>query len=306
MRFFATTPMLATLALLSVAPRGHAQLLASEPATVSQTADGTKITVTYHRPRARGRTGVFGTTVHWDEIWTPGANAATTIAMTKDVTVEGQTVPKGKYSVWIVAARGDWEMLLESDTTLFHTQRPKTRPGQIRFTVKREKRPFLETLSWWFPEVASTGMTLAMQWDTVYVPLRIKVPPSYTTVVTPDVGRRVVGKYHLHFEPMPAPPDTTSTEEKPPTDVTFTIRQEGGELRAVMDPPMFKTEPGYTHWVLIPRKGGWYRLGRYDQNELVEIFDFFGVQFDATGDRAKGFEIRLPNDMLLGKGTRLP
>jgi hypothetical protein len=140
----------------------------------------------------------------------------------------------------------------------------------------------------------------------VYVPLRIKVPPSYTTVATQDVGLRVAGKYHLHFEPFPGATDTTSTEEKPPSDVTFTIRQEGGELRALMDPPMFTTEAGYTHWILIPRKGGWYHLGRYDQNELVEIFDFFGVQFDVAGDRAKSFEIRLPNDMLLGKGTRLP
>jgi hypothetical protein len=69
---------------------------------------------------------------------------------------------------------------------------------------------------------------------------------------------------------------------------------------------MFSTEPGYKEWILIPRKGGWYHLGRFDQNELVEIFDFFGVQFDAAGDRAKGFEIRLPNDALIGKATRLP
>jgi hypothetical protein len=296
------------LALLCVGQPGHAQLLASEQASVSQTVDGTKITVTYHRPKARGRTGVFGTTVHWGEIWTPGANAATTIAMTKDVTIEGQSVPKGKYSVWIVVERGDWEMLLVSDTMLFHTQRPKRgAPGQIRFIVKREKKPFLETLAWSFPEVSSTGMTLAMQWDTVSVPLRIKVPPSYNTAVAPDAARRAAGKYHLHFEPFPGPPtDSTSTEEKPPTDVTFTIRQEGGELRALMDPPMFTTERGYTHWILIPRKGGWYHLGRFDQNELVEIFDFLGVQFDAAGDRAKGFEIRLPTDALIGKATRLP
>src|SRR6478672_10516615 len=88
-----------------------AQLLASEPAEVTQTVDGTRITVSYSRPRARGRTGLFGTRIRDGEIWTAGANAATTLAVSKDVTINGQPVPKGKYSVWFAISRGDWEMI---------------------------------------------------------------------------------------------------------------------------------------------------------------------------------------------------
>ena len=310
MRSFASILLLAPpLAVSLLAPNVECQLLASEPGTVSQTVDGTKVTVTYYRPRARGRTGLFGTRIKWGDTWTPGANMATRLDVSKDVTIEGQQVPKGAYSVWIVVTRGNWEMLLDHDTTLFHTQGPKQRAGQVRFQVSREKKPFMETLTWWVPEMSGTGMTLAMQWDTVYVPLRIKVPPSYTTVVAAPVARRVVGTYQLHLEPMPEPPkDTTVHEEseKPPTDVRFTIRHEAGELRAVMDPPMYVTEPGYTDWLLLPRSSGWYRIGRMHQGELVEIFDFFTLEFDAGGDRAKSFEIRLPNDALAGKGTRVP
>ena len=72
---------------------------ASELASVAQTVDGTKLTVEYSRPRARGRTGIFGTTVKWGRTWTPGANTATTLAVTKDVVIEGVSVPKGRYSV---------------------------------------------------------------------------------------------------------------------------------------------------------------------------------------------------------------
>jgi hypothetical protein len=310
MRTIVSTLLLAPLALSAVAASADCQLMASEPATVSQTVDGTRVTVTYYRPRARGRTGLFGSTIKWGETWTPGANASTRLEVSKDVTIEGQRVPKGTYSVWIAVARDTWEMLLDRDTALFHTQAPKHRAGQVRFNVSREKKPFMEALTWWIPEMSPTGMTLAMQWDTVYVPLRIKVPPSYTRTTDTEVARRIVGKYRLRLEPMPElPKDTTLHEppgDKPPAEVTFTIRHDGGELRAVMDPPMYSSEPGYSDWMLLPRGAGMFRLGRLQQGELVEVMDFLTVEFDSGGDRAAGFEVRLPNDNIVGKATRVP
>src|SRR5436309_11577700 len=125
--------LLVLVALALGAPRTmHAQLLASEPAEVTQTVDGTRVTIQYSRPRARGRTGLFGTRIQDGHIWTPGANAATTLAVSKDVTINGQPVPKGKYSVWLAISRGEWEMILDRDTTLFHTQGPHRRTLQIR------------------------------------------------------------------------------------------------------------------------------------------------------------------------------
>ena len=296
-------------ALAAIAPPSDAQLLASEKATVSQTVDGTTTTVTYFRPRARGRRSLFGSRVRWGEIWTPGANQATLLRVDKDVVIEGTPVPSGAYSVWIVVQPAAWEMVLDRDTTLLHTQGPKPRAGQIRFGVRHEKRPFMETLTWWFPDVASTGATLAMQWDTVYVPLRIGVQRSFTTTVASDVSKRVVGSYRLHLEPMedPRAKDTTLSApvEVSPTEVMFTIRQQGSELHGTMDPPMYKTEDGYTEWILVPGKGTWFHLGRIDKGEVVEVFDFMHVQFDAAGDRANGFEMRLPNDMLIAKAARV-
>jgi len=139
MRSVASILMLAPLALPAPAPNVECQLLASEPGTVSQTVDGTKVTVTYHRPRARGRTGLFGTRIRWGHTWTPGANMATRLDVSKDVTIEGRQVPKGAYSVWIVVTPGTWEMLLDRDTARFHTQPPKQGDAQVRFQVSREK-----------------------------------------------------------------------------------------------------------------------------------------------------------------------
>jgi hypothetical protein len=298
-----------TLGLLTTgftAPQLNAQVMASERSTVSQTIDGTTSTITYYRPRARGRKGLFGSRIRWGEVWTPGANQATTLSVNKDITLEGKPVPKGTYSVWIVVDRGPWEMVLDKDTTLFHTQGPKQRAGQIRFPINREKRPFMETLTWWFPEFNTGGATLALQWDTVYVPLRVRVAPSYSTAVAPEVSRRLVGVYQLTMEPEPVSTDTTLSApiETNAREVRFTLRQQGSELRGVMDPPMYTSEEGYRDWIVLPTRGGWFNLGRIHKGELVEVFDFFQIQFDAAGDVAKGFEIRAPNDQLIGKGTR--
>jgi hypothetical protein len=305
------SPLLAALAVLSLPSPGRAQLMASEPASVSQTVDGTRITVEYSRPRARGRRGLFGTRIHAGEIWTPGANAATTLALSKDATIEGRPVPKGKYSVWIVTAPAQWELVLDPDTARWHTMGPTQRAGQVRLPIRRETRPFMEVLTWWFPEVGSTGTTLAMQWDTVYVPLRIGVPASYTRAVPPEAARRIVGRYRMLSEPMPGPPPGAGAEggreeEGPARDVEFTVRYEGNELRAVMNPPLFRTESGYTDWILVPGKSGWYKLGRFDGGELVELVDFVAVQFDPEGEKAKGFEVRAGNDSVMARGTRLP
>lgn len=282
------------------------QVLASERGSVSQTIDGTTTTIKYSRPRARGRNNLFGGRVSWGHIWTPGANQATTLNVTKDVILEGQRVPKGTYSVWIVVDRGPWEMVLDQDTTLFHTQGPKPRAGQIRFPVAREKRPFMETLTWWFPDFSPTGGTLALQWDTVYVPLHLRVAPSYSTAVKPDVARRLAGVYEVDLQQEPGSADTTLSApgETPARHVVFTVRPQGNELRAVMDPPMYRTEEGYRDWIVIPKKAGWFHLGRIHEGEVIEVFDFFQIQFDAAGDVANSFEIRAPNDQLIGKGTR--
>src|SRR4051812_37148966 len=103
--------LLPTLLLLA-APL-HAQAKLSEAATVSQTVDGTRVTLEYSRPSARGRPRLFGGEVKWDEVWTPGANWATTLETDHDLSIEGTTVPKGRYSVWLVVKeRGPWTLLL--------------------------------------------------------------------------------------------------------------------------------------------------------------------------------------------------
>ena len=292
----------------------HAQK-ASELASVSQTVDGTKLTVEYSRPRARGRTGIFGTTVKWGRTWTPGANAATTLAVSKDVVIEGVSVPKGKYSVWIKVVEGPWEVVLDRDSTRWHTQPPKAADSVLRIPVKRETRPFLDVLTWSFPEVGTDGTTLVMQWDTVAVPLHVTVGNPQSRATASDAARRVVGRYDLQWtkESGVRMADTTTratgdtTKKWIPMRNTFTIRHEGGELRAVMDPPLAPM-PGFTDWLVVPAKApDAYWTGRLLNGQVMSIDRDMTLRFDVADGRARGFEIRSGSeDRLMAKATRLP
>jgi len=296
-----------TLATILAASGAQSQPNASEPATVSQVVDGTKITVEYSRPRARGRTGLFGTEVHFGHVWTPGANEATTLAVTKDVSINGHPVAKGKYSVWMVVAPGDWEVVLDTDTALYHTAGPKHRPGQVRFMVPREHHTFTEVLTWSFPAVQTSAMTLTMQWDTVSVPLDIKVTPTFATTVAAEAGQRVAGTYRWRWAPDLANPyvsqDTTvaSYPGMKSPDAKFTVRYAGGELHATIDPAPWG-DPAWGEYVLIPRKGDLYNFGRVDRGELIEVLDDWAMQFTAANGRPDTLEVRSKDDGLLASG----
>ena len=103
---------------LAIVPALVQAQMASEKGTVSQTIDGTTITIEYSRPVARGRTP-FPDVVHWGRMWTPGANWATTIDVDRPVLVNGDSLPKGKYSIWMIPAQGSWTVMFSRDEHRF-------------------------------------------------------------------------------------------------------------------------------------------------------------------------------------------
>src|SRR4030095_16997151 len=72
----------------------------SQAGAVSQRIANTELTITYSRPVARGR-NLFGGIVPYGDVWNPGADQATAMAVTRDILVNGQTLPAGKYSIWV-------------------------------------------------------------------------------------------------------------------------------------------------------------------------------------------------------------
>jgi hypothetical protein len=283
------------LIALAAAPLA-AQIRASEPASVSQTIDGTKITIEYSRPRLRGRKEIFGTNnVKWNETWTPGANYATTLDASNDISLDGHAVPKGKYSVWMVVRKsGPWTFVLDPRVKLFHTEHPDSTAQQIRFPVKAQNSPVTEVLTWSFPEISITGATIEMAWVKTRVTVNATVKPSLDLQLSAADAAPYVGRYV--FEPM------TKSDSLSPSH--FNITHENGVLKGEFDP----VDSYMKKFALIRVAPDLFAPGIYDEKgALYEVLrpDLM-VEFTRTNGAVSAFEMRDDQDKSQGKATRVP
>jgi len=286
--------MLRTLmALTLLIPAGlSAQARASEPATVTQTIDGTTITVQYSRPRARTRDSLFGKVVHWNEVWTPGANAATTIEVSKDVQINDRVLAKGKYSVWLVVRKeGPWTAVFDTRHRMFHTQHPESTSTQVRFPVPAEQAEFVEVLSWSFPRVTGEGTTLEMRWGAVSVSLPIKVEPTYQLAFPADKADPYLGTYSFAWSRGP----------RAGARLDLIVTHEGGRLMARWEPAPF---PEWDRFILIPISPDTFVPGFLDKGALFDVEKGMVFEFKPAGGRAAEFKVRGENDEAIAAGKR--
>ena len=282
------TPFAITLLALgpAVAPAA-AQVRASERATVSQTVDGTVITLDYSRPVARGR-DLFGGIVAWDRSWTPGANWATTFEVNRDVTLNGQPVSAGVYSMWMIPRQGDWTVFLSSRSRVFHTQKQQVEDAAVRFDVKPEPGPHMEALAFYFPEVRRDGASLRMHWGETVVPMDIAVRPTRPAVVAEDAAARYTGRYRGSFT-------GDSTAKESVVEVVF----DNGRLSL-----RFEDMPAGFEYALAPAGKDRFLPVIYENGQLVETDQESEVVFIMENGRAIAFEMRF-QDEVYGRGRRV-
>ncbi|MEZ4416021.1 MAG: DUF2911 domain-containing protein [Gemmatimonadota bacterium] len=147
----------------------------SQHGTVSQTVNETTITLEYDRPVARGRE-LFGGIVDWDAVWTPGANRATWLEVSTDVTFAGQALAAGRYGIWLTPKEtGPWEVVLVRDWDTHHSFFPYESEA-LRTGVGPTTGSHMEVLAFYFPVVGPYETTLNLHWGTTVLPLRIEVP----------------------------------------------------------------------------------------------------------------------------------
>lgn len=147
----------------------------SQAAAVSQRVANTEITVTYSRPVARGRE-LFGALVPYDQVWNPGADQATAIAINRDIHLNEQPLPAGKYSLWAIPRADTWTMIVSRAADVYHTPYPGEDQDVLRLDVRPERGPHMEALSFYFPTVEGKDAVLRLHWGDVMVPLLIRVP----------------------------------------------------------------------------------------------------------------------------------
>ena len=142
--------------------------------TVSQTVNGTEISIRYYRPVLRGRVPFPGV-VSWGRTWTPGADSATRLETSGALEIEGKTLAAGKYSLWVIPEEKDaWTVIFNRSPDVFHLSYDESQDAvrvQARATAAAQS---VETLEFSFPLVDGDSAVMQLQWGTFVLPLHVR------------------------------------------------------------------------------------------------------------------------------------
>ena len=168
--------ILPVVAMALAAFTSNAQELpaASPIGTVKQRIGLTDVEVTYARPSAKGRK-VFGQLVEYKKLWRTGANGSTILQFSTDVTLAGQPLSAGKYSVFTIPGEKEWTLILNQSTELWGIDGYDEANDVLRVTLEPRKVPFLETMELAFNQVTMDGAVLQLAWETTAIEIPIVV-----------------------------------------------------------------------------------------------------------------------------------
>jgi hypothetical protein len=139
----------------------------SPQASVSQTFGYTTITVNYSRPSVHNRK-IWGALVPYDKVWRTGANEATTIQFTTDVTIAGNKIVAGIYSLFMIPTENSWTVILNTESKIWGLSH-KPENDYLRFSVKPAQSRFTEQLQFCFSEVTDASCMVLMNWENIQI-----------------------------------------------------------------------------------------------------------------------------------------
>lgn len=162
---------------------------ASQKAVVSQTVGVTDIKITYSRPGVKGRViwgdkkpdtkADAGTAenplVPFGQVWRTGANEATTFSVTDDVTINGQKLPKGDYSLHTIPGKDEWTIIFNSDPGQWGSFSYDEKKDTLRIRVKPEPAEMREWFTIGIPEVTPSTAKVVLRWEKIVVPFTVDV-----------------------------------------------------------------------------------------------------------------------------------
>jgi Protein of unknown function (DUF2911) len=146
----------------------------------------TEVTFEFSSPGVKGRT-IFGDLVPWgltpgnkysDEKpfpWRGGANENTTIAFNHDLTIAGNKVPAGKYSLHFVPDEKEWTVMLNSVNDQWGSYKYDAAKDVAKFKVAPAMASSQELLTYGFEDYTGYTVTAYLHWAKVKIPFKLEV-----------------------------------------------------------------------------------------------------------------------------------
>ncbi len=176
-------PLFAQVPYNSAVPNGY-----TKKAMVSEQVGLTQVTITYHRPAVRGREGkIWGEVVHKGFVdqgfgngkpapWRAGANENTVIEFDNDVKIEGQTLPKGKYGLFIAYDPAESIVIFSKRSDAWGSFFYDEKEDALRVKVKPQPiEKSVEFLKYEFSDSTPNSAVIALSWEKLSIPFKVEV-----------------------------------------------------------------------------------------------------------------------------------
>lgn len=146
----------------------------------------TDVVIDYSRPGVKGRTiwgdlvpyGMYPGNKYSNEKpfpWRAGANENTTIEFNNDIMIEGEMIPKGKYSIHMLVSENDVKIMFNKKNDAWGSYTYDATENAVEVTVKQVKNQHTEWLEFGFDELSDNSATAYLAWDNLKIPFEIKL-----------------------------------------------------------------------------------------------------------------------------------
>ncbi len=175
------------------AMQGQLEFPAASPAATLQQRIGlTDVTVAYGRPSMRGRK-VFGGLEPYGTVWRTGANMATKVSFSTDVTFGGEAVPAGDYALFSIPGEKEWTLILSTNANQGGAYGYDESTDQARVTVMPERLAApVETFAIGFESLKPAGATMTLEWESTRVAVPIET--NVVEVLVPQIEAAMAGE----------------------------------------------------------------------------------------------------------------
>ncbi len=143
---------------------------------VEQKVGTTDLMIEYSRPGVKGRT-IMGELVPYGKRWRTGANAVTKVTTSKDMMVEGQTLPAGTYALMTTPGKDSWGVHFFTYVDGSGRSYPADAKPALTVTATPHSTGDVKVESFliYVDMLRDDSATLKMAWDNVVVPVSLGV-----------------------------------------------------------------------------------------------------------------------------------
>jgi Protein of unknown function (DUF2911) len=141
--------------------------------TIKQNFGVGSIELIYSRPAKKDRK-IMGDLVPFGKVWRTGANAATTLTFSDDVTIGGKEVKAGKYGLLTIPDAGKWTIIISKDATVNQPANYKEENDVVRVMANTVALPTaVENFTINFADITGSSCNVQLMWENTSVQFAI-------------------------------------------------------------------------------------------------------------------------------------